>query len=158
MTKTPKDITSPGKPGRPSIYSDDLADMICDRLANGESLRAICDSPDMPHRSTVLGWQKTIEDFSTKCACARVLQGHSAVDEMIDIERSVETGSIEPDAARVMISSKQWRASKQASKAYGDRVVVAGDPDAPLEMRATLSALDETQLAALKEIAAKLAK
>ena len=34
--------------GRPSDYNEDIATTICDRLADGESLRAICASAGMP--------------------------------------------------------------------------------------------------------------
>ncbi len=40
--------------GRPTTFTDELFDQICDRLANGEVLKQICADPDMPDRSTVL--------------------------------------------------------------------------------------------------------
>jgi hypothetical protein len=42
--------------GRPSIYSDALAAEICERLASGESLRAICCEEHMPSRKVVHEW------------------------------------------------------------------------------------------------------
>jgi hypothetical protein len=42
--------------GRPSEYSDKIAEAICERLLNGESLRAICADPAMPARATVFRW------------------------------------------------------------------------------------------------------
>ncbi len=44
------------KKGRPSLYTDKLAAEICRRLAEGESLRAICADKAMPGISTVMGW------------------------------------------------------------------------------------------------------
>ena len=59
------------KPGRPTLYSDELAATICRRLAEGESLRKICANPTMPDKSTVLSWlfdgihDKFSENFPT---------------------------------------------------------------------------------------------
>jgi hypothetical protein len=45
-----------GAPGRPSIYTPELAAEICTRLCDPRSLRSVCEDPDMPDRSTVLYW------------------------------------------------------------------------------------------------------
>ena len=42
--------------GRPSIFTDELADRICDRVASGMSLFAALDEDGMPAHSTVMGW------------------------------------------------------------------------------------------------------
>jgi hypothetical protein len=42
--------------GRPSIYSDEIAAVICERLANGETLRQICKDSALPDRVTVNRW------------------------------------------------------------------------------------------------------
>ena len=44
--------------GTPSVYTAELAEEICARLAAGESLKAICRDPDMPPFSTVQGWAR----------------------------------------------------------------------------------------------------
>ena len=51
------------KRGRPSHYSAEIADTICDRLAGGESLRAICADAGMPDRATVCRWLARYEEF-----------------------------------------------------------------------------------------------
>src|SRR5271156_342956 len=42
--------------GRPSLFTTELGDEICNRIADGESLRAICDEADMPDKATVFRW------------------------------------------------------------------------------------------------------
>lgn len=42
--------------GRPSTFTDEIFETICERLENGEVLRAICAKDEMPDRSTVLRW------------------------------------------------------------------------------------------------------
>ena len=39
-----------------NLYTPALADTICKRIAEGESLRAICRDPGMPSEGTVRGW------------------------------------------------------------------------------------------------------
>jgi hypothetical protein len=41
---------------RPTEYTKDLADYICCQLAEGRSLRSICEEQDIPARSTVYDW------------------------------------------------------------------------------------------------------
>lgn len=103
-------------------YSNEVADKICERIAAGESIRAICQDEGMPDRSNVLRWMETHEDFASKCARARELQADAVHDQMIEIEDGVICGSIPPDVARVALSSKQWRAAKLKPKAYGNKV------------------------------------
>lgn len=42
--------------GRPSTFTDEIFETICQRLENGRVLRAICADEEMPDRSTVLRW------------------------------------------------------------------------------------------------------
>lgn len=107
-------------PGRPSSYSDNLSQTICDRLAAGESLRKICESPEMPDRSTVMSWQATNQEFSARCARAREWQA-DLMDDLI-LDTANECTSETAAAARVKISAYQWRAAKLAPKRYGERV------------------------------------
>lgn len=113
----------PAQVGRPSKYTEELADRICDALGNGKSLREICREDGIPDRSTVLRWMASNEDFAAKCA--RTREGPQAdylFDDMSEIESGVLSGTIDPNAARVVLSSKQWRASKLAPKKYGDKL------------------------------------
>lgn len=115
----------PDKPrlaGRPPIYNDDLAKAICRRLANGESLRAICDDKTMPDRGTVLGWVDDIPDFSAMYARARDRQQEAYAEDGVYI------ADTEPDAtrARNRILSRQWYASKLKPKRFGDKLELGG--------------------------------
>ncbi len=53
MSKTTKPTR---KRGRPVTYTAVVAETICQRLASGESLRAICRDESQPGESTVRGW------------------------------------------------------------------------------------------------------
>lgn len=86
------------------------------------SMRKVCQSCDMPDRSTVDRWMDAHPDFAAKCARARIEQAEHNHDEMRDIECKVLSGALEPQAANVVLSNKRWRMSKLDSKKYGDRI------------------------------------
>jgi hypothetical protein len=108
--------------GRPPIeYTEELAERICSRLIEGESMRQIAADPGMPSRSTILMWMATNSDFQARCARARPSQAEGVHDDMVNIENGALEGRIPTDVARVVLSSKQWRAAKLAPKKYGDK-------------------------------------
>lgn len=110
--------------GRPSAYSDALGDSICDRLIGGESLRTICNDDDMPHRITVIRWlsDAKYEQFATKYARARELQGDAMDERIVSVADDVLAGTVDANAGRVAIMAYQWRASKLAPKRYGEKI------------------------------------
>jgi hypothetical protein len=136
----------------PSSFSEKLADKICEFLSEGQSLVKICQREDMPHRATVLRWMSTNSDFATKVACAREAQGDFVHDEMADIEAKTLAGEIPADVARVVISSKQWRAAKLAPKKYGDKTLIETNARVKVEhtRQLDISTLSDEQLDALE--------
>jgi hypothetical protein len=44
------------RPGRPSLFTAELAVAIFERLSRGESVQHLCRTPGMPHRATVHRW------------------------------------------------------------------------------------------------------
>ena len=63
---------APKKMGRPTKYTQALADRICALIADGISEREICAMPGMPARSTLWEWKESIPEFSSLSARARV--------------------------------------------------------------------------------------
>jgi hypothetical protein len=102
-------------------YTEELADKICNRLIEGESMIQIGKDPKMPSRCTILRWLVDIPSFETKHARARVLQAEVAHDDMIQIERDTLSGRVDYSVARVVLGSKQWRAAKLSPKKFGDK-------------------------------------
>ena len=73
------------KHGRPSAYSDKIAEAICDRLVDGESLRAICADPGMPAKAMVFRWLASNQAFRRSYALARECQAEDFVYEILEI-------------------------------------------------------------------------
>lgn len=105
-----------------SVYTQEIAESIADYLAEGLSLRQIEAIEGMPSKSTMLRWIKNIEDFDTKCARARRVQGELAADEHKDVIDEVRAGTLDPAIGRVVLSGLEWRAKKLEPKKYGDKM------------------------------------
>ena len=110
------------KTGRPSKYTQAIADAICERLAAGVSLKAIGRMPSLPATSTIDRWRDADPAFDSRCARAIERGIDSDVDEMKEIEAKTLKGEIDPTASRAVLSSMQWRASKRFPKKYGERI------------------------------------
>lgn len=107
--------------GRPSDYSENLADEICERIADGESLRAICRDAAMPNKSTVFRWLATNKGFQDQYATSKEEQAESHADDLKDIADNCT----DPQKARLQIDVRKWIASKLKPKKYGDKMEVA---------------------------------
>lgn len=110
------------KVGRPSKYSDEMAEKICELIASGMSLRAVCSQDSMPSAVSVCKWLSENEEFSKQYARAREEQADSFADEIIDIADSVAPEAGEVAKAKLQIDARKWKASKMAPKKYGDKV------------------------------------
>lgn len=129
--------------GRPTNFTQETADLICERIADGESLRSICRDEDMPDRATVFRWLASREDFATKYAYAREQQADLYAESIVDISDELEIQAtyqgeevrldVSPTAVarnRLRVDARKWYAAKLAPKKYGDRTNMAlSDPD-----------------------------
>lgn len=121
--------------GRPSRYTQEIADEICERLARGESLNSICKSEHMPAESTVRWW--VIEDrngLSARYTQARDLGLDAMADECLQIADDGEndtyvTADGQPrtdfdviQRSKLRVDTRRWYLSKLAPKRYGDRI------------------------------------
>jgi len=120
---------------RPSDYTEDLAASICVRLADGESLKAICAAEGMPHRATVFRWLAAHERFRDMYARAREEQADTLADELVAIADEVsvtvkhegEEVKLALDAtgvahSRLRVDTRKWVAAKLKPRKYGDKV------------------------------------
>ena len=114
-----------------STYSREIADLICDRMSNGESLRAICRDPDMPSEGGVRGWAvRNVDGFGDRYRAARLLLMDYWADEIVDI---ADDGELDPRDRQIRTSVRQWIMSK-VSRHYADKVQIGGDPESPLQI------------------------
>lgn len=105
--------------GRPTLYSEEIAAEICERLAAGESLIGICRDAHLPNEPTVRRW--AIEDregFSARYAQARALQAHAVAEKGYADALTAE----DAQKGRLAFDAAKWFAAKLAPKVYGDRM------------------------------------
>lgn len=113
--------------GRPSVYSDEIADAICDRLAQGDAIREICAEEGFPSWPTVRLWLLKNGGFSTRYARAREMYAEIRNDDMrVKIQRCpVHRNEIEK--LRLELDHMKWELSKLAPKKYGERVGIEAE-------------------------------
>ena len=128
--------------GRPSIYTQELADAICAELATGKSLRSVCADEDMPAMSTIFNWFRTKEGFVEQYARAKEEACDAMVDEMLDIaddgtndymtitkgdySYNVEDKEV-TNRSKLRVDTRKWIVSKIKPKKYGDKLDVTSD-------------------------------
>ena len=124
-----------GRNGSQPVYTEELAEEICDRLASGEPLLEICRSPGMPPEKTVRMWarQKTephvrgAEPFASKYTRARSIGYEVLADQILTIGDASIYHNGDPDNAlvqhaRLMSENRKWLLSKMLPKQFGDKV------------------------------------
>lgn len=100
-----------------TTVTPDAFDAVCDAIAEGKSLRAICAEDGMPSRQAVLRYIDANEAAADQYARARDEQADHYADEIIGIADTEE----DAQKARVRIDARKWVASKLKPKRYGDR-------------------------------------
>jgi hypothetical protein len=141
---------APPKPkiGRPSKYTPELAQEICQRLSEGEPLRQICRDDHMPAWQKIYEWMVKDAELSGAIARAREV-GQDAMAERAYLEMyqeperilsegggKIDPGHVQLVKARAEITLKLL--AKWNPKRYGDRVELAGDKENPLQINAQI--------------------
>lgn len=110
------------------VYDDakknEMVDSLLAQIEVGKSMREVCRMDGMPDHTTVIRWMRDDASLATKYARARMAQADVLFDRMEAVEEAVSAGTMDSHAARVVLDSMRWRASKLAPKVYGDRLDV----------------------------------
>lgn len=143
--------------GRPNSYTQEKADYICQELAEGRSLRKICEDDGMPSAGTVCRWLSESTTFQTQYARAREAQADALFEEVLDIAdeecttvKADKHGSRDDDGNgntevvfdsvavqrnRLRVDARKWMAGKLRPKKYGEKLELSGDSDNPLTIQ-----------------------
>ena len=117
-------------------YTPEIFDTICERIGRGESLRAICREKDMPSTFSVMKWLTLPEKYpglTEQYMRARELQADYWAEEILDVVHDKKLEDPNKLAhARAKIDVYKWTAGKLRPKVYNDRLIHAGDDDAPI--------------------------
>lgn len=135
--------------GRPSSYTPERAEAICALLAEGMSLRTVCKQEGMPDCATVFSWMRKFPEFLKQYEKSKAESADYLVEEMLDIADDGSNDWMEKHSkegenigwqvngehvqrSRLRLDTRKWIASKLKAKKYGEKIEIAGDPDAPL--------------------------
>src|SRR5882757_2847096 len=139
-------------------YTTEFAEEVCRRMAEGASLREVCRDNAVPE-STVRQWVRDDRDgFAARYQGARVLQVESFGDQIIEIGNRED---LDPQDKRLRCDNLKWLMSKLLPKRYGDRLLVAGDAENPLQVlhqQVSLVDLTDVQLEALDKFTRSLSE
>ena len=104
--------------------------IVCARIAGGESLRSACKDKDLPDRDTINRWLNADNDGALcgQYARAREEQADHYADEIITI---ADNENLTPEDRRIMVDARKWVASKLKPKRYGDKLALGGADDLP---------------------------
>ena len=142
-------------------FNQATADLICQRLAEGESLRSICRDKGMPGRSEVFRWlaDDSLASFRDQYARAKEFGIESMADDIQEISDDARNDWMELHGqdnegwrangeniqrSRLRVDARKWLLSKLAPKKYGDKVAMehTGASGGPVRIIATSD--DET--------------
>lgn len=109
------------KMGRPSDYLEEVADDICSLLANGESLKTICERPGMPNRSTIYRWLRGNDDFRNNYARATEDRADAMFEDILTIADNVKEDPVDIAKAKLKIDTRKWVLSRMNPKKFSDK-------------------------------------
>ncbi|MDF0521522.1 hypothetical protein P0R31_30190 [Bradyrhizobium yuanmingense] len=126
---------------RPTEYSPEVVDAICDQMVNGKGLLKICADENMPGRTTIYRWLATNPEFRKRFAEAReaLMDFYAeqilnvAFDESGDVildQKDGKTSAVANHAKvqrdRLKVDSLKWTAARLFPKRYGDKMELLG--------------------------------
>lgn len=101
-------------------FTEEIGAVICERIADGDSLRQICQDLGIPSRARIY---EAIEadafGFADKYARARDWQGESDADDMSSVRVRVEKGELGHQEGRVVMDALKWTAARRRPRKYG---------------------------------------
>lgn len=137
--------------GRPTLYSVELAALICDRLMGGESLRSISRDPAMPDLTTILLWRTKHAEFSNQYAQAREVQADVEFDAIEELSATATPENVQ--CIRLQVDTRKWSLARKSRK-YHDKVIqeLTGKDGGAIET------IDKTESEIARQVAFLLAK
>ncbi len=119
------------KVGRPSDYTVELGDKICSLLSEGNSLRSVCLTEDMPDKGTVFRWIREREEFRNQYARAKEESADAMNEDLLDLgDEAIRLAQgVNPKASGAVVQgvklkadNLKWVMSKMKPKKYGDKI------------------------------------
>lgn len=131
--------TDAKKNGRPSKYTEKIAEEICTRIASGETVIRMCRDEHLPSEKTVYSWLMMDDKkaFLQNYEKARAIAAERMAEELIDIADNGTNDWMQaedPDnpgykyngehvqRSRLRVDTRKWAAARLLPKKYGDKI------------------------------------
>ena len=129
--------------GRPSEFTQEKADRICELLASGKSVRSICEMDGMPERATFFRWIHNNVEFQNQYARATSARADAMFEEMFEIADDTaldEDGDEKAISERIQrsklrVDTRKWALARMNPRKFGERVTreITGPGGGPLQ-------------------------
>lgn len=129
------------KRGRKQQYDPaKLAPSLLEWIAQGETMASWCRQKGHPSARTVEQWKLDDEMFATAYARAREEGGQVIADRLRELASEPCKDNVEVQQRRLQVDVDKWLLARWFPTQFGDRVAVAGDPEAPLRILSDVEA------------------
>ncbi len=119
------------KPQAPRVaFSQALFDRICELIADGKSVREICETKGMPDRTAFNRWRKRTPELQAQYDQAYKDYEGSVLQDIVYIADTEKDAAV----ARNRMEARKWELKVRNRKVYGDNITHSGDPDAPVQL------------------------
>lgn len=113
-----------------TAYSPELALKMCEQIANGWTLSALCREDGYPLRQTFHRWVVQTPELARAYAAAKELSAHAMEEEALDMARLLTDGGdkvtqIMVRAFEVAMNQLRWSAMRRNPKVYSDKGLVS---------------------------------
>lgn len=122
---------------------DRLVTLICDRISEGESLRSVLRSDNMPDKQSFFNWIDSSKEYFDQYARAKEARADAIFEDILEIADETQNDTITKvgkdgeiyeaenkewiNRSRLKIDSRKWMLSKMLPKKYGDKIDVTTD-------------------------------
>lgn len=129
--------------GRPTTYTQELADNICEQLALGYSLRTVCKADGMPAIASIFNWFRSQPGFLEQYEKAKQESTDAMAEDLLDIADNGTNDWMESEdrfgnigwklngeniqRSRLRADTRKWLMAKMKPKKYGDKLDVTSD-------------------------------
>lgn len=132
------------KVGRPTTYTQELADKICEELALGKSIRTVCEPEGMPAVKTIFNWFRTYPEFLQQYTRAKEESADALAEDTLyiaDTQQIGQTRTLKADGTvevkeedmlghrKLQIETRKWLMAKMKPKKYGEKLDVTSGGD-----------------------------
>ena len=158
------------RPNARQYDREKITEFVCYQIAQGRSLRSICDSDDnLPNADGFLKWLEGAPALRTQYARAREAGYLLLADEIVDIadenyttdEHGVRERLTNEAIARnrLRVETRKWMLAKMLPKVYSDRVTqeITGKGGGPIQLAAVdLRNLSDQELIEMETLMKKI--